>query len=89
MPNLPRVTAPSDDPTRWYVSVLLEHPGSGIRCGYNIGPLESWSKARDIAGKWEHEHGENTAHVSSRVPEAQDARRFNPGPPTRAVVQGE
>lgn len=59
------------DEQRWFVQVAIlgramlpEH--------YSMGPLSSWTRARDVADKWESEHGPNTAHVVSR--KAEDAR---------------
>lgn len=52
-------------PERWYVQVAIE-VGRLLRLErYEIGPVMSWARARDLARDWESEHGPNTAHVSS------------------------
>lgn len=30
---------------------------------FELGPMASWSRARDVAARWEREHGPNTAEV--------------------------
>lgn len=52
-----------DQHERWYVKVNIEQGLSGAEL-YALGPLRSWSRARDIAVKWEQVHGQNTAHVT-------------------------
>lgn len=45
----------------WTFVVELE---DGTR--WRVGNLERWSEARDLAVKWEAEHGPNTARVMTR-----------------------
>jgi hypothetical protein len=53
----------------WYIQVCVADPlFPDEAVSFALGPVESWSRARGIAAKWEQEHGENTALVSYREP---------------------
>jgi hypothetical protein len=52
----------------WYVHVVIFDEMAtlpGFARGYAMGPLESWTRARDIAERWERQHGPNTTEITS------------------------
>lgn len=59
--------------TTWYIRILLadfdqaqdlaDFPNT-----YALGPIDSWSRARELAQKWEREFGVGTTEVTDELP---------------------
>ena len=59
----------SIQPVRWYVMVkLADELDARVVHSYALGPLGSWSRAREVARKWERLHGSGTADTRERLP---------------------
>jgi len=60
----------------WYVNVVIFDAAATMPTAmraFALGPIASWSHAREIASEWERQHGPNTTEVAS-IPHYRVAR---------------